>query len=222
MSTRPEIIDVDAVRHESPDQAAVKAAQRLVQRLLGEAAASRVEAAVQRIDAARAQARTQFESQVHDARGRIDGLEKKAQDFVATVQTTVQSTVHGAASAAKETVAKEKQDVEKRWEAVVGQLIGRIGDKRGVAGWLDLPDDVRRDLLTAVGVASAEQVAKLQEELAGLRAEMNAQFVALTELAGGLVEAKAKQGATAAVAATAAVEPDKKAKKKPAAAAAAA
>lgn len=214
MSARPEIIDVDAVRHETPDQAAVKAAQRLVQRLLGEAAASRVEAAVQRIDAARSQARTQFETQVQDARGRVDGLEKKAQDFVSSVQSTVQSTVHGAASAAKETVAKEKQDVEKRWEAVVGQLIGRIGDRRGVAGWLDLPDDVRRDLLTAVGVASQEQVAKLQEEIVALRAEMNAHFVALTELAGGLVESKAKHVAAREAAAPVAAEVEKKGKKK--------
>jgi hypothetical protein len=183
--SNPQVIDVDAVRHEAPESAAVKSAHRIVEKLLGKSAAERVEAAAERVEAARKQAREQFQAQVEGAQTRLDEFEKKAHGFVTTVQSTVQGAANvakEAASAAKDSVQKEREVVEKRFEHVVGQILGKVGDKKGLRDWLDLPADVRKDVLTAAGIASHAQVGQVLEEIAALKAEMHTQFVALQEL----------------------------------------
>lgn len=144
---------------------------RILRQLLGSSTADKVEAA-------RATVREQFQTRMGMATGRFVDLEKKVEEMVSTVQSTVQ----GAAHAAADKVREEGNEAVHKMEQVAAEISAKVGERPIIDHWLKLPDEVREDLLTASGVASQKQVAALQEEIAGLRAELLAQFEAQAEM----------------------------------------
>lgn len=182
-------VDVKNVQHE--DATRQNAGSRLARQMLGDAV-------IQRVEAARAHVREQFHARVAEANDRLGGIEKKAQDMVHTAQSTVQQTV----AVAREKVLEERGEAVQKLEALVGQIGARVGLKADVQAWLKLPADVREDLLIALGVASQKQVATLHEEVAALRAEITAQFVAQTEVLARIVAENAPVHAAPAAAAS--------------------
>ena len=162
---------------------------QVLRSLLGKATADKVEAA-------RAKVREQFQTQLAEAQQRLQGLEKRAHDLVASVQSS--------ASAAVDKVREEKDDVVHRIEEAAHDLGAKVPDKLGVEQWLKMPAEAREDLLTALGVASQKQMVTLHEELAALRAELAGQLEAQTEILAGLHddgddEAKPKKRVRAAI-----------------------
>ena len=183
--SQKDTVDVKNVQHE--DAMRQNPATRLARQMLGEAV-------VQRVEAARAHVREQFHTRVAEAQERMGGIEKKAQDMVHTAQSTMQQTV----AVARDKVLEERGEAVQKLEALVGNIGARVGLKADVESWLRLPADVREDLLVALGVASQKQVASLHEDVAALRAEITAQFVAQTEVLARIVAEHAPAQAEAA------------------------
>jgi Ser-tRNA(Ala) deacylase AlaX len=172
--SKPDIVDVDAVRHESQTPRHDNPAQRFARSLLGTAV-------LERAEAARVAVREQFQTRVTEAHTRLNVLEKRAQDMVSQVQTSVQAT----ANAARDRVMEEKTEAVQKVEQLVA-AVAKV-DRSSLEAWLKQPAEVREDVLTAVGLASQKQVQTLHEEIAALRAEIAGQFEAQTEALGHIV-----------------------------------
>lgn len=177
---KPEMVDVDAVRHDnSTYQKPQTAASRLVEKVLGMSVAEKV-------DAARQKVREQFQSRVAAAQGRwseqLSELEKKAQSVVQQVQATAHE------------VVEKKNDAVHKVEQVAHDVTAKIPSGNGmmaqVEHLLKMPTEAREDLLTNLGVASQKQVAQLHEEIAALAAEIKAHFHAQTEVLGQALESR--------------------------------
>lgn len=186
---QPQTIDTDAVPHGDKTRETGHRANTTTARL------------VEKVEAAREKVREQFQARVAQAQQRwnerIADLEKRAQSVVQQVQTTAQG------------VVERKNDAVHKVEGVVDgavktveQVAHDVGAKMGpgspvVAQFehlLKMPADVREDLLTNLGIASQKQIAQLHEEVAGLSAEITAQFVAQTEILSQLLEGKRGDG----------------------------
>lgn len=182
---------------------------RILRQLLGSSTADKVEAA-------RAKVREQFETRLGTATGRFVDLEKKVEEMMSTVQSTMQ----GAAHAAADKVREEGSEAVHKMEQVAAELSAKVADRPFLDHWLKLPEEVRDDMLTASGVASQKQVAALHEEVAGLREEIHAQFEAHADMLATMLAAAGHDGAhgEAANATAAKAKPKKKpARKSPAA-----
>jgi uncharacterized protein involved in exopolysaccharide biosynthesis len=177
---KPEMVDVDAVRHEnSTYHKPHDAASRLVEKVLGTSMADKV-------DAAREKVREQFQARVSQAQARwneqLGELEKKAQSVVHQVQATAHD------------VVEKKNDAVQKVEKVAHDVTtkipsgGELMDQ--VEHLLKMPVEAREDMLTNLGVASQKQVAQLHEEIAALSAEIKAHFHAQTEVLGQALDAK--------------------------------
>ena len=185
--SQTDTVDASTVRHE--DAVRHGAAARLARQMLGETV-------VQRVEAARVAVREQFHARVAEAHERLGGMERKAQDIVHTAQSTVHETV----AVARGKVQEERVEALSKLETLVGNASALMGLKAELESWLKLPAEVREDLLIGLGVASQKQVASVHEDVAALRAEITAQFVAQTEVLSRIVDAPAPVAAAAAVA----------------------
>lgn len=187
----PEMVDVNAVRHEGK---AGNPAARFAEKLLGTSM-------VDKVEAARARVREEFQSRVAQAQQRWNELEKRAHTLVEQVQTSAQTAVERVREEKNEVAQKVEQQVQKV-EQKVEQVAHDVSQRLGpVEHLLKLPAEAREDLLTNLGIASQKQVAQVHEEVAALSAEISAQFAAQTEALSQLLERHggAESSATAAV-----------------------
>lgn len=150
------VVDTDAVRHEAAKSEHIGWAEKL----LGSQVMHKVEAARERV-------REQFNQRVTQAHERLGNLEKVAQHL---------------RDEAKQRAGKLREDALHKVEHTVEQVTHDVGSRLGpIEQLLKLPADVREDLLTGIGIASAKQVAQLHEEVAALSAGLSAQLAAQTE-----------------------------------------
>jgi hypothetical protein len=157
------VVDTDAVRH---DAAGKSETVGWAEKLLG----SQV---VHKVEAARAKARDQFNQRVAQAQDRLGNLEKLAQHL---------------REEAVQRAGKLRDDARHRVEHTVEQVTHDVGAKLGpIEQLLKMPADMREDVLTNLGVASAKQVAHLHEEIAALSASLSAQMIAQTEALSHLI-----------------------------------
>ncbi len=127
---------------------------------------------VERVDAARSKVQSEFHDHVLRAQAHLTDWQGKAATFVGKAQ---------------EKARAEKDEVTQRVEALIAKLPTDLQAKvspsavlhaRGaalLAAWLKLPADVRDDVLTVAGVATAKQTAAVLEEIVALRAEITLQ-----------------------------------------------
>ncbi len=192
---QPQTIDTDAVRHDKNTDN-------------GPRATTTTARLVEKVEAARAKVREQFQSRVAQAQQRWNDqfaeFEKKAQAVVHQVQTTAQGVVErkndavhkveGAVDEAVKTVEGAVEGAVKTVEQVAHDVGAKMGPGSPMVAQVEhilkMPADVREDLLTNLGVASQKQIAQLHEEIAGLSAEITAQFVAQTEILSQLLQGK--------------------------------
>ena len=134
----------------------------------------------ERVTAARQNVRTEFHDQALRAQARLTDLQGVAVDLYEKAQDKARA---------------EKDDVTHRVESWLAKLPshpwtaklaagrlspGQIVQERAaasLAAWLKLPADVREDVLTVAGIATARQSAAVLEELAALRAELTSHFL---------------------------------------------
>lgn len=129
----------------------------------------RVEQVAERVEAARAKVRDEFHDRVLRAQTRLIVWQDKA--------TTVIEKAQDKARAEKEKAVEETLAVTQRVESLLAKAPSAVLHQRGAAllmAWLKLPADVRDDVLTVAGVATARQTAQVLEEIAALRAELAA------------------------------------------------
>ncbi len=136
-------------------------------------ALKRFPAAVQvteRVETARAKVQNEFHDRALRAQARLADWRGVAVHLVEKAQDKARA---------------EKDDVTQRVEALVAKLptsglhvkvspSAVLHERGGVllAAWLKLPADVRDDVLTVAGVATARQTAQVLEEIVALRAEI--------------------------------------------------
>ncbi len=136
-------------------------------------ALKRFPAAVQmaeRVEAARAKVQHEFHDRALRAQARLTDWQGMALSLVEKAQDKARA---------------EKDDVTQRVEALIAklptaELHGKLSPSvalhdRGaalMAAWLKLPADVRDDVLTVAGIATARQTAQVLEEVVALRAEI--------------------------------------------------
>lgn len=126
----------------------------------------------ERVEAARTKVENEFHDRVLRAHTRLADWQGLAVSLVEKAQDKARA---------------EKDDVTQRVEALVAKLPGADLHKvspsavlhaRGAAllsAWLKLPADVRDDVLTVAGIATAKQTAAVLAEIVALRAEITAQ-----------------------------------------------
>ncbi len=128
-------------------------------------ALKRFPAAVQmaeRVEAARAKVQGEFHEQALRAQARLTDLQGKAVTLVEKAQDKARA---------------EKDEVTQRVETLLAklptaELHAKISPSAVLHAWLKLPADVRDDVLTVAGVATARQTAQVLEEIVALRAEI--------------------------------------------------
>ena len=149
--------------------------------------------AAERVDAARAKVQTEFHDRALRAQARLTDWQGKAVWLVEKAQDK--------ARVEKDKVVAETDDLARKSHAVtqrVEDLLAKLPTElhakvtpsallheRAAAlltAWTKLPADVRDDVLTVVGVATARQTAQVLEEIVALRAEMAAHFAPVAEV----------------------------------------
>jgi len=120
---------------------------------------------VQRVELARQRARDEFHARVADAHVRLNAVEKKASELVNSAITNL--------NLAQDRVLHVPEDAVHKFETTLQNRLMPV-----VTQWLKLPDQLREDVLTAAGVASAKQLVAMHEELAALRTELAARNAA--------------------------------------------
>lgn len=124
----------------------------------------------ERVEAARAKVRAEFHDQALRAQARLTEWQGVAVTLVEKAQDKARA---------------EKDDVTHRVEALMAKLptselhakvspSAMLQDRGAalLAAWLKLPADVRDDVLTVAGIATARQTAQVLEEIVALRAEI--------------------------------------------------
>jgi hypothetical protein len=136
--------------------------------------------AAERVDAARAKVQAEFQDRALRAQARLTDWQGKAVTLVEKAQDKARHE--------KEKVLAETDAVTQRVEDLFAKLPTELHAKvtpsallheRAAAlltAWMKLPADVRDDVLTVAGVATARQSAQVMEEIVALRAEIAAHF----------------------------------------------
>ena len=132
--------------------------------------AERVEAARAQVEAARERVQAEFHERALRAQARLIDWQGKAVTLVEKAQDKARA---------------EKDDVTQRVEGLIAKLptadlhakvspSALLHERTSalLAAWLKLPADVRDDVLTVAGVATAHQTAQVLEEIVALRAEL--------------------------------------------------
>ncbi len=116
----------------------------------------------ERVDAARTKVRSEFHERAQRAQAHLVDWQGMAVTLVEKAQDKARA---------------EKDDVTQRVEALLAKLPtadlhAKVSPSTVLHAWLKLPADVRDDVLTVAGVATARQTAQVLEEIAALRAEL--------------------------------------------------